>query len=235
MDGMMKRTIFTITFILLATTTTTLRPTYAYFHKFALKGGLGAGLGKLTSYNSKEDYFPIGGIITHYGYRSKKWEYNLFSNIMMGHIQDVTFLANGTLAGSEGTLRALSIGPQFKYFTDYRPATLKYPSWHLYIAMAPLWGVKAIYLDNNEGDLDPNHKLVYNSTGFSINIGTEDYLKDRDNNPFYIELQYLFMTSHKVSVVDYSDEFHTKVVSTEKALRHTRLQVFMINIGITIL
>ena len=205
---------------------------FAQQNEFALKGGFSAGGAQITTPSDIEDRFFVGGLITHYGYRATKWEFNIFSNILLGQIENAQLLAYNTQARGEGTLRVLTIGPQLKYISEIRPSN-KFKNYNLYGSLAPLWGVKAIYLDNPEGNIDNKKKFVYNSAGFSFSIGAEDIIKKNKEFPIFVELQYIYLYSYKVSLVDYSDTLYTKTLSTQNAHKDTRLQAILLNFGVT--
>ncbi len=207
----------------------------AYRYDMHLKGGLTQSYGKVEALQNTEDVSHGTGFNTHFGYKSKYFEFNLSSYIFWGEMEDLSFRARGENIRGEGTWRNVSFGPMIKYqLRGVQPVK----NWFMYIATGPMWSLQTVkFEDDFESDgplFNTNQKLTFESYGGSFSIGFEEDLPYKEMHQVYIELNYSYMATYKVRVVDKSDFTETNILSEEESNQNLNGHFLALSIGMTI-
>jgi hypothetical protein len=108
----------------------------------------------------------------------------------------------------------------------------------MYLALGPAWSLQTVKFDDevqSDGPLfNRNQKLTFESYGGSLSIGFEEDLPYKEMHQVYIELNYSYMETYKVRVVDKSDFTETNILSVEESKQNFNGHFFAISIGMTI-
>lgn len=204
----------------------------AYQKKIALKGGGNLTFNYIKTFKRVNDRFLGGGFNTHLGYRWVDWELNLTSTIVVGKLESFTFNVNELQVSGQGTLRQASFGPTLKYFTNYSPA----PTWRLYLGAGPLAALQTVKFDSftaSGGEFKEDYKATFNSWGYQVMLGMEEFLPIKTMRPVYVELVFSYLRSYEISIVDASDHTQVRTLQTKFSNQQILGQTLSINFGMT--
>ncbi len=209
-------------------------PSYAYRYDIHLKGGLTQGYGKIKGLEDSEDLSHGTGFNTHFGYKSKYFEFNLSSYITWGEMEDLKFSARDEIITGEGQWRNVTFGPMIKYqLRGVQP----YKNWFMYIATGPTWSLQTVKFDEYESSgplFNSDQKLTFESYGGSFSIGFEEDLPYKEMHQVFVELNYSYLHTYKVRVVDKSDFTETSILSVEETQQNFSGHFLAISLGMTI-
>lgn len=212
----------------------TLQPVHAYRYDMHLKGGISQSYGKIKGLEDSEDLSHGTGFNTHFGYKSKYFEFNLSSYIHWGEMEDLRFRSRGEEITGEGQWRNVSFGPTVKYqFRGVQPVK----NWFMYLSTGPMWSLQTVKFDEFESTgplFNADQKLTYESYGGSFSIGFEEDLPYKEMHQVFIELNYSYMKTYKVRSVDKSDFSEINILSEEESKQDFSGHFLTVSLGMTI-
>lgn len=204
---------------------------YAYENDFALKGGVSFAFSHLKYIDHSEDNAYGIGFNTNFGYRFRKWEFNLTSFIALGEMERLTYQIGNTRVQGEGSFNHASFGPSARYYFDIRPMN----KWHWYIAAGPVWSINTLKLEDfsvESGLYKEEYRYSFLSRGWMFTIGLEEILASKALKPAYIELLVAYQSAYQVALLDNSDFKEVITLQTDKVKTNIYTTTVMLNIGI---
>jgi len=216
----------------------------AFNNEMFLKAGTNFSLNRLGVFEKEEpgsddrgiaehSYFGGFGFNTHFGYRWERYEFTISSTIVLGKVEDLSFVINENSFKGSGNYQNLMVSPTLRYFVPWKP--LK--EWRINLGTGPIWSQQTVRLKEfvSTGPFSGrNFKLTYDSVGWGISIGLEENLKYKEMHPVYVELSYVRLYSLRAYLVDTSDSTKSNVLSKSEAKKDVRAEALILSIGIVL-
>ncbi|MDD0852264.1 hypothetical protein HBN50_04105 [Halobacteriovorax sp. GB3] len=201
-------------------------------NELVLRGGFLASVSKIGTSLETTDQLGGYGLGTMFGYRRKKFELNVSSEIYFGKAEGLKFEYQNDSVQGTGNIRSVSLTPLLKYTTEYMP----YKNWNIYFAAGPSWVLQSIELDDFESNGIPvkDHKLTYDSEGGALVIGVEEQTEFKEQHPAFVQLMLAYYRSRKVSLVDRSDRKEIDILSEQDADQDIKTVSLILTIGLVI-
>ncbi len=222
----------------------------AYENDFALKAGF---IFAESKFNKLDDDAPeyegrdetkAFGVHTSFSYTWKRVETGFESRLTLGKEAQLSFSSQGEQIEGKGSIRSVDITPFIKVRsrTFHFPETIKsymetinLTPWYAYFKLGPSWMIQSVNLDdfNIDQELRKNHKISYESVGFSMSIGIEEDLEFKTLHPCFLEVSVSAYESYKVSLVDTSDSKEINILTQRDAKQDIKTFQLMFIIGMT--
>ncbi|EQC46051.1 hypothetical protein [Bacteriovorax sp. Seq25_V] len=222
----------------------------AYENDFALKGGFIFAESKFNKldddapeYEEREETKSFG-VHTSFSYTWTKVETGFESRITLGKEAQLSFSSKGETIEGRGSIRSVDITP----FVKVRSKTFHFPQkvqsyfntlnltpWYAYFKLGPSWMIQSVNLDkfSIDAELRENHKISYESVGFSLSIGIEEDLTYKTEHPCFFEVSVSAYESYKVSLVDTTDSKEINILEQRDAKQDIKTFQLMFIIGMT--
>ena len=204
---------------------------YAYENDFALKGGVSTAFTYLKYIDHTDDTALGIGFNTNFGYKYKRWEFNLTSFIAFGEIEKLTYEIGNTRVQGEGNFNHVNFAPTARYYFDVKLNG----KWNFYISTGPVWSLNTFKFEDftvESGSFKEEYRYSYTSRGWLLAFGFEEGLASKDLKPTYIEFLYTYQTAYQVALLDNSDFKNVETLQEDKVRTNIYTSLFMINFGI---
>lgn len=245
---------YKLIFSLLLTTTFFTSNIYAYNNDFALKAGLVFSDSLFNKLDQDDDDYKeeeeskAFGTMTSFSYTWKSSELGIESRVTLGKEAQLSFSSEGQRIDGKGNIMSVDITPYIKVHSR----TFNFPKmmkdsftsinitpWYMYFKVGPSWMMQTIYLDNfNIDKLNPDfkkdHKITYESRGFSMSLGIEEDLFNKASHPCFFEVSVSAYESYKVSLVDTRDSKEINILDERDAKQDIKTYQLMFVLGMTL-
>ncbi len=204
---------------------------FAYENEFALKGGISTAFSHLKYIDHTNDNALGIGFNTNFGYKFKRWEFNLTSFIAFGEMEKLTYEIGNTRVQGEGSFNHFNFAPTARYYFDVKPNG----NWKLYLSTGPVWSLNTFTLEDftvESGFYMKDYRYSYTSRGWMVVLGIEEGLPSKDLKPTFIGFLYSYQTAYEVALLDNSDFKNVETLQTDKVRTNIYTSLFMINFGI---
>mgnify|MGYP003684526607 CR=1 FL=1 len=204
---------------------------YSYENDFALKGGISTAFSHLKYIDSSQDNALGIGFNTNFGYKFKRWEFNLTSFIAFGEMEKLTYQIGNTRVQGDGSFNHVNFAPTARYYFDVREDG----KWKCYLYTGPVWSLNTFKLEDftvESGNFNKKYRYSYTSRGWLLALGFEEGLSDKDLKPTFIEVLYSYQNAYEVALLDNSDFKNVETLNSDKVRTNIYTSILMINFGI---
>lgn len=206
---------------------------FGYENEFALKGGFSTAFSHLKYIDSTEDNALGIGFNTNFGYKFKRWEFNLTSFIAFGEMEKLTYQIGNTRVQGEGSFNHVNFAPTARYYFDVK----ENGNWKPYLSTGPVWSLNTFKLEDfvvESGSYKKEYRYSYTSRGWLVALGIEEGFATKYLKPAFIEILYSYQTAYEVALLDNSDFKNVETISSDKVRTNIYTSIVMINFGIVI-
>jgi len=204
---------------------------FAYENEFALKGGFSTAFSHLKYIDHSQDNALGIGFNTNFGYKLKRWEFNLTSFIAFGEMEKLTYQIGNTRVQGEGSFNHVNFAPTARYYFDVK----ENGNWKCYLSVGPVWSLNTFKLEDftiESGAYKEEYRYSYTSRGWLVALGFEEGLATKYLKPTFIEFLYSYQTAYEIALLDNSDFKNVETLNTDKVRTNIYTSIFMINFGI---